>query len=193
MGLSKMALSSQRKEDIEQPKQLVPALLAVNKQIHSEALLILYQQHFILEDTYTLHTFLAAIGSNRSHLTHLTVCEWGSGRGIHKSMNFASMTLLGMCTNLKKLMLDCHVRDDMDPCQPKNLARQIWRDAGFFLEAYGIANGRMDAGIDVLQLDEWDLDASAKSTGPWAPKRSSLGKEEFKKEYEAELRKLLKC
>ncbi|KAK5108113.1 hypothetical protein LTR62_008767 [Meristemomyces frigidus] len=64
---------------------LVPALLAVNKQIYAEAIGYLYQQAIAVEDTYALHTFVAGLGSHSSRVVHLTVKGWGHGRGTHKA------------------------------------------------------------------------------------------------------------
>ena len=180
---------SQSQED-EKANHLSPNLLAVNKQIHAEAIGYLYKQPMIVDDTMTLHTFLAAIGaSNRLALSDVTVKAWGVGRGTHKAMNFASLTLLATCTNLTRLSLDCEVGWMR---QPKYLARQIFRDGHYFLETFGAANGKKDAAIDVLELSEWNYDK-----GNFFPYRRLAGslpeKEPYKEAFRAELRKLLRC
>lgn len=64
-------------------RQLVPNLLAVNKQIRNEASSILYKQDIILESTTSLHVFIAQIGPyNRQLLSDVTIKGWGSGRGM---------------------------------------------------------------------------------------------------------------
>ena len=167
---------------------LSPSLLAVSKQINSEAISYLYKQQLVFEDTMSLHTFLTAIGpSNRLQLTNVTVKAWGNGRGTHKAMNVAALSMLAGCTNLQSLNLDCNIGWTRTPIQ---LARQIYRDGHYFLEAYGTANGRMDAAIEVLRLSEWNYNRD--NYYSWRRSSSSLpGPDEFKKQFQAELRKLL--
>ena len=168
---------------------LAPNLLAVSKQIHAEAVGYLYKQPIMLEDTMALHAFLAAIGpSNRRQITDLTVKQWGNGRGTHKAMNFASLTLLAGCTNLRALNLDCQIGWVR---QPKNLARQIYRDGHCFLEEYGAANGRKDAAVEVLQLSEWYYDRN--NYYYWQGSGNALPEsaETFKNQFRTEMRKLL--
>lgn len=167
---------------------LAPNLLAVNKQIHSEAIGYLYQQPIMLEDTMALHTWLAAIGpKNRLQPLDITVKSWGDGRGTHKAMNVAALTMMAGCTNIRSFNLDCevgHVR------QPKHLAQQLYRDGHYFFEAYGAANGKRDAGIDVIQLNEWNYDKGYY----WGGYRRNITlpeMDEFKKQFRAELSKLL--
>lgn len=174
----------------EEWSQLIPNLLAVCKQIRSEASSYLYKQPIILEDTKALHTFLAAIGSsNRLILSHIVVKDWGWGRGAHKAMNPAALTALSTCVNLQKLHLDCEVGIRLTP---KRLARQIFRDGHYFLEAYGAANGKNDAAIDVIELSDLNLESCYWDRGG----RSFVGMEdpeEFKNQFQGELRKLLSC
>lgn len=167
---------------------LSPNILAVNKQIHSEAIGYLYKQPLVLEDTMALHTFIAAIGpTNRLRISDLTVRGWGSGRGTHKAMNVASLTMLAGCTNLKSFNLDCNIGWLR---APKHLARQIYRDGHYFLEAYGAAHGRKDAAVEVLQLNEWNYDRG--NYYSWRRSGNTLpGSDEFKKQFQAEMRKLL--
>jgi hypothetical protein len=170
-----------------QTKSLSPNLLAVNKQIRAEASGYLYQQTIVLEDTMTLHTFLAAIGhQNRLRLSDIVVKGWGGGRGAHKASNFASLTALAGCTNLKSFMLDCDIGWLRSP---KHLARQLFRDGHYFLEAFGAANGKKDAALGVLQLGDSNYD---KTRYAWR-QRSIPEREEFQDQFDAEMRKLMKC
>ena len=170
-------------------KTLSPDLLAVSKQIQSEAVGYLYKQPIILEDTVALHTFLAAIGpSNRLQVTDLTVNAWGTGRGTHKAMNVAALTILAGCTNLKSIYLDCRIGWVR---APKQLALQLYRDGHYFFEAYGAANGRKDAAVDVLQLSECNYDRT--NYYSWRMSADSLpASAEFKTQFQAELRKVLR-
>lgn len=175
-------------EDEHTNRSLVPNLLAVNKQINSEGVGYLYKQPLILEDTMALHTFLAAIGpSNRLQVTDLTVKGWGMGRGTNKAMNVAALTSLAGCTNLQSFNLDCRVGWMRRPIR---LAQQLFRDGHYFFEAYGAANGRKDAAVDILQLNDWNYDRS--NYYGWLRVAGSLpDSEKFKEEFQAELRKVL--
>ncbi|KAK3622651.1 hypothetical protein LTR56_014307 [Elasticomyces elasticus] len=179
---------SQSQSQATQPaatRALCPALLAVSKQLHAEGVNYLYQQEIVLEDTYALHSFLATIGSNRSRLTDLTVKTWGSG-GTHKAMNFCSFTLLGNCTNLQTLFLDCSIGWQRNP---KGLARQLYRDGVYFFEQFGAANGAKDAAVDILELNDTNFDSGR---GYWRRRNDpALEKDDFKDQCHAELRKLL--
>ncbi|KAF2215187.1 hypothetical protein CERZMDRAFT_10470, partial [Cercospora zeae-maydis SCOH1-5] len=134
-------------------RSLVPNLLAVNKQIHEEATSYLYKQEMILEDTNALHIFLASIGPlNRKLLTEVTLRGWGlPGKGTMKGYNFAALTMLQGCIKLQRLLFECSLDGYRDPV---GLARQIYRDGVFFLEAIGDAQGSYDAAVDVVRLGE---------------------------------------
>lgn len=130
--------------------RFVPALLAVNKQIQAESINFLYSQHFIFQDTTALHGFLATIGPrNLQRLQSLEVMGWGHS-GVSKAHNNCALTLLAGATNLKSLALCCDVKYWSE--KPRWIARRLYRDAHHFLEAYGFANGRKDAAVDVLHI-----------------------------------------
>lgn len=136
----------------------VPSLLAVNKQINAEAINFLYNQKMILADTASLFQLLATIGPrNQQRLLGLELFDYGEGR-LSKSRNHAAMTLLAGATNLKSFTFSCSVKYYYGYGRKINetvsIARQIYRDAHYFLEAYGFANGRRDAAVDVIHLGE---------------------------------------
>lgn len=133
-------------------RDLVPNLLAVSKQIHNEAVDILYGQDFIFRDTDALHRFLAIIGlRNQKRLRSIDIKSFCMGRN-SKTLNHCAFMSLAAATNLKTLRLN---NDEFRyHANPKAFARGIYRDAHHFLEAYGIANGRRDAAIDIMQLDD---------------------------------------
>lgn len=165
---------------------LSPNLLAVNKQIRAEGTAWLYQQPLILQDTMTLHTFLAAIGpTNREAVTEIIVEGWGCGRGAHKAMNVAALTSLADCTNLRKLHMDCNVAAYR---RPRELARQLYRDGHFFFERFGAVKGKKDAIVDVLQLSENNFDRSGYYWGGNSP---TPNVDECRAAFVAELRRLL--
>ncbi|CAK1364700.1 unnamed protein product [Cercospora beticola] len=183
------------KDESEEPKNdersLVPNLLAVNRQIREEASSYLYKQELILEDTNALHIFLACIGpSNRELLTDVTIRGWGVGRGTMKGYNFSALTMLQGCTNLQSLRFECSLDRYLDSA---SLARQIYRDGVFFLEAIGDAQGRYDAAVDVVQLGDWHFDPSKRNG--WYGKNTGESAEVItqkrRSEFEAELRRLL--
>jgi hypothetical protein len=130
----------------------VPALLAVNKQINAEAINFLYGHDFTFADSAALHSFLATVGvDNQRRLAKIEVKSWGQS-GVAKGHNHASLTLLAGATNLKSLILACDV--SVYSNKPARIAARVFGDAHRFLEAYGAANGRKDAAVDILELDE---------------------------------------
>ncbi|KAH9845445.1 hypothetical protein Tdes44962_MAKER06654 [Teratosphaeria destructans] len=169
------------------PNQLVPSLLAVSKAVHAEAVGWLYQQPIIVSDNYALHSFLASIGSHRTQVTDIVVRGWGEGRGAHKAMNYCAFAMLSTCTNLKSLFLDCEIGYVR---RPYRLARQIFRDANVWLDAYGARHGSKDAAVDMLELRECNFDRNEAPV--WNHRDLQLPeKDNFKKEFKAELRRLL--
>lgn len=172
-----------------QSNSLSPNILAVSKQLHSEGVAWLYQQRLILQDTMTLHTFLAAIGPfNRKVVTDIVVEGWGQGRGTHKAMNVAGLASLADCTNLKSFRLDCWIPWRR---QMRDLARQLYRDGHHFFEQFGAANGRKDAVLDVLQLSDNNYDGTA--GWYWQSGTPTSSVEENKEAFRVELRRLLGC
>ena len=166
---------------------LVPALLLVSKQIYSEGAGFLYKQAIRFEDTTSLHTFLATIGSsNRAMLSHLVLHQWGSGRGIHKAMNVAAMAALAACTGLRKLHFSCLVTTD-----PLRTARQLFRDGHHFFEAFGRAKGRRDAVLDIFDMQE--AESWHDAYHPYRERAQNLPYDAgtYTKIFQAELKKLL--
>lgn len=112
------------------------------------------------------------------------------GRGVHRAHNFAALTSLAECTNIKSLFFDCTLGCHLGP---KSLAAQIYRDGHFFLEAYGAAHGRYDAGVDVVQVGDWHFD---KQRFRLSDREKGMGTQEHiarkRVEFEEELRMLLR-
>jgi hypothetical protein len=132
--------------------EFVPALLAVDKQINAEAINYLYGHAFVFENTTALHSFLAPMGPrNQQRLISIEIMAWGSS-GQAKGHNYSGLTLLAGATNLKSLTFACDVSYWSN--QPGRIAARIFRDAHWFFEAYGAANGRKDAAVDILELDK---------------------------------------
>nr|POF17964.1 hypothetical protein CFP56_13375 [Quercus suber] len=124
-----------------------PALLAVNKQVHAEGVLFLYEQRFLLLDFKTTCRFLRQIGpTNRALLTDITIQDWGE-----HSQAYTGFAMLGSCVHLRSLFFShpFHWIRDMD-C----LARFVYVVGHRFIVAYGEAKGREDAALDVIHVDE---------------------------------------
>jgi hypothetical protein len=142
-------------DEFEEPVKLVPSLLSVCKQIHQECCGILYSNEFVFTDTFALYNFLLNLGpSGSKYLKHLRLLGWGYGRGM-KGYNHSCFAVLVWATNIKTL----HLEDTAGYSrQPKDNATQLYRDAFPWLEAVGIAKGKADAAVDILQfpLDRYD-------------------------------------
>ncbi|GAB1741456.1 hypothetical protein NU219Hw_g6687t1 [Hortaea werneckii] len=164
------------------PCVLVPALLAVNKQLHKEAVGFLYQRPLIFKDPHALHAFLASIGSHRENVRDVVLESWGYGRGTKNAMNFAAFPLLGLCTNLKSLKFESEIGFR---ARPEKMAELVYRNTHFFLEAYGAAKGRKDAAVDVIVLEK-NATSYCFHAGMEGP-----SKEERRERFRVALRKLL--
>lgn len=157
----------------------VPALLAVNKQISAESINYLYGHDFIFADPTALHSFLTTIGlRNQQRLKDLEIMAWGQS-GVGKGNNHASLTLLAGATNLEALRLTCDVR--YYSSKPQFVARRVFLDAHWFLEAYGAANGRKDAAVDIIHVKDSNFER-------WG---GQVDKDAAYKRFETELRSLL--
>ncbi|KAF2659692.1 hypothetical protein K491DRAFT_775399 [Lophiostoma macrostomum CBS 122681] len=136
----------------EEPRTLIPSLLAVNKQINKEGRDILYNNHFHVHDPLTLHSFLVDVTHRAAPLLKtITLRHWGGWRGMQKAYNHACFTALVYATNLEKFKINGPMN-----CKPEPVwvARQIYRDGFSWLEALGSARGRFDAALDVLEVSD---------------------------------------
>ncbi|KAH7083929.1 hypothetical protein FB567DRAFT_594441 [Paraphoma chrysanthemicola] len=132
-------------------KPLVPSLLAVNKQINSEARDILYANDFIFVDSVALYNFIINVGPVVAKLLQsVRIMTWGYGRAL-KGYNHSCFAVLAWATDLKSLYLD---RTAGYASSPKRCADQLYRDAFVWLEAVGAAKGSVDAAVDIIQLKE---------------------------------------
>lgn len=134
----------------EQATELVPSLLAVNKQVHREGCDNLYSNELIFADTIALYAFMINLGpdGSASHLKTMRLKGWGHGR-TSKAYNNACFAVLIWAKNLEKFYMDCSVGWYR---QPKNAAQQIYRDAFPWLEAVGRTKAKFDAALGVLEL-----------------------------------------
>jgi hypothetical protein len=134
----------------EEKAPLVPALLAVCKQMNLEGRNLLYGNHFYLENPLALHSFLVDIGPRAaSLLKNVTLMGWSDGRG-HRSYNHTCFTALMPATNLESFNTHGYMR--CGGTGAKRIAIQIYRDAFPWLEAVGREKGRTDAAVDVFNI-----------------------------------------
>lgn len=131
---------------------LVPSLLGVSKQILHESRDILYSNKFIFENTSAMYSFLINMGPTRAPLLKtIVLLGFMYGRG-SKGYNHACFTALTWATNLTEFVLD-----NVDPHwyrSVKRFAEQLYRDAFPWLEAVGNAQRKVDAAVDILNMDE---------------------------------------
>jgi hypothetical protein len=128
---------------------LVPALLAVCKQINTEGRDLLYGNHFYFTDPLALHSFMVDIGPGPAlHLKHISLVNWSDGRG-HRSYNHTCFTALMTATNLESFNTHGHPSGGNTP---KLIATQIYRDAFPWLEAVGREKGKIDAAVDIFHI-----------------------------------------
>ena len=135
----------------EEPTALVPSLLAVSKQIHQEGRDILYANEFIFADTFALYSFMINLGpAGATYLKKLRLMGWGYGRAM-KAYNHSCFATLVWATNLESFRFD---KTSGYSRNPKGAAEQLYRDAFPWLEAVGVAKGKVDAALEVLQISE---------------------------------------
>jgi hypothetical protein len=154
----------------------IPALLAVNKQINAEAINYLYGHEFTFENCTALSEFLVATGlRNQQRLDTVRIVSWGSHSAASKAAVRYGLTMLAGATNLQSLILDCAISGG----SPGNMAALLYRDGHHFIGAYGVANGRKDAAVDIIELHD-------KNYAVYHNKQPS--KEEQEESFEKELR-----
>jgi hypothetical protein len=129
---------------------LVPALLALNKQIYQESREVLYSNDFYMGDTLAMHSFLVDIGPRAATLLkRVALIHWGEGRGVHKAYNHAAFAALSSATNLEDFIMYEYMSYRTDP---KAVATQFYRDAFPWLEAMGSTKGMLEAGVDIINI-----------------------------------------
>lgn len=120
------------------------------KQINVEARDILYDHEFFVENSLALHSFLVDLGPCAAgYIKHLTLREWGFGRGVHKAYNHACFTALSAATNLERFVFHGFLswRETA-----KAGATIFYRDAFPWLEAVGAAKGKPDAALEIIDV-----------------------------------------
>lgn len=139
----------------EQVTELLPSLLAVNKQIHREGCDILYSSEFVFADPIALYAFIINLDQEGAALRIKTMRlkGWGYGR-TSKAYNNSCFTALRDIKNLEKFYIDCNVGWYR---QPKNAAQQIYRDAHGWLETVARTKGKFDAALEILEVSAESL------------------------------------
>ncbi|KAF2772015.1 hypothetical protein EJ03DRAFT_348828 [Teratosphaeria nubilosa] len=137
-------------------------LLAVSKEISTEATPRLYTLPLRLDSTGTLLDFLSQLPTPvRTRLQNLTI------KTFIKTSSRNAMHFLAEARNLQRFHIESGVFGDADPAKA---AKQFYAEAYKFLEAVGSVQGRKDAGVDVLGFGPMALtykDAK-KEVKPWA-------------------------
>jgi hypothetical protein len=135
-----------------------PALLAVNKKINAEAVNYLYGHTFTFENCTALADFLAAIGPrNQQRLNTVKIVSWGSfstsSKASSRAHNRSGLTMLAGATNLKALILACSISGS----GATQKAQYLFREAHYFIAAYGAANGSKDAAVDIIKTNDFPV------------------------------------
>ena len=162
---------------------LTPNILLLNRAIYAETQPILYAGNtFALEDTTALHAFLANIGpKNCATLTDIILRGWGLTR-THRALNHPAFTMLVGAVKLRNLHLDCRIGWG----GPKSIAMQLYRDGIHWLEAVGVAKGKSDAAIEIMEIPDYTF-TNYYGRGTEDSQSPEVRMEEFR----AELRKML--
>ena len=138
-------------DSITHKVDLVPNLLAVNRQVHAEAAGYLYQQRLHFLDSRALYAFASTIGQQAlEHLRKVAVYKWNK-----PTADNAAMTALAPATSLLSfwIVADLRPRYTMpDHKLAKKVALKLWRDMHFFIKAYGRAAGCEAAALPVIEL-----------------------------------------
>jgi hypothetical protein len=143
-------MNKSRRVKFDAPVTLVPALLAVSKQVHQEAREILYNNQFVFANSFAVYNFLINLGPDAAkQLKHVRIMGWGFGRAM-KGYNHSCFAVLLWASNIETLHLDR--MPGYSRCS-ESAAHQLYRDAFPWFEAVGVAKGKVDAGVDVLEFD----------------------------------------
>ena len=172
--------NSIRNNQEEEPAPLVTSLLAVNKQIHQEGVDILYgKNEFIFTDSFALYNFMINLGPSRSKsLRTLRILGWLHGRAM-KAYNHSCFAVLVWATNITAFHIDSQIGWYR---ASKYGADQLYRDAFPWMESVGMAQGKVDAVVDIIKLGEDNFDGrnSYHRYSSQAPKSNDDMYEEFK-------------
>ncbi|KAE9962558.1 hypothetical protein BLS_000178 [Venturia inaequalis] len=165
--------------------RLSSRILRICRAMYDEAIGILYSQPITLTDTYALHDFMVQIGpKHRALLRDVEVCEWGSG-GAHGAMNFPAMATMADAVNLERIKLN------VNKWGSSELALRVWRECYPFLEAFGRANGRKDAVVDILELYDSQFKRVTHTWTSTGCEHHELPEDEERERFQKLLRRML--
>lgn len=135
-----------------------PAILATCKQIHGEAVGLLYGQRLHLQDSRALHVFLAGIGPDNCKLIReISIGKCGGYMEQNRTMIYPAFTLLTTCTSIKSIRFNCMVVSQ--PAATKYKAANIvYRDCYEFIRAYAEAKVSVEAALDIIHLSPCNFD-----------------------------------
>lgn len=105
-------------------------------------------------------------------------------------MTSPAFAVLGNAVNLTRLYIDCQFNWWRDA---KHAAQYFYRDAHYYLEAVGLAKGRRDAAVELIEVGKQNL-LRDYQYGHWKDEPGSAKTEEQvqkEKEFQSELRRLL--
>ncbi|KAK3648804.1 hypothetical protein LTR56_007244 [Elasticomyces elasticus] len=152
-------------------------VLAVNKEIHEEAIPIFYAHQLRFESTTSLLDFLSQIPQSvRPLLKNVYIKNW------IKTSSRNAMHCLSDSPNLTKLHIDASIFGEGDP---NKAAKQFYNEAYKLLEAIGSAKGEKTAGVDILEFGKtaFQFKDDKKTSKPW----SAPLIEEFKENLRSKL------
>ncbi|PPJ60992.1 hypothetical protein CBER1_01990 [Cercospora berteroae] len=125
------------------------ALLAVNKEVHEEAMQIFYSIPIRLDGTSSVMDFLSQIDSSiRQRISGVVI------KNYQKATARTAMNVLAECKNLTRVHFDSGVFSEGDP---QKAAKALFGDAHKFLQAIGSAKGNKEAGVDILSFGKQAL------------------------------------
>lgn len=147
------------------------ALLATCKEVHEDAVQILYDHTMRFENTTTLLDFLGQLQQGfRARLRRISI------KGFVKTSSRNAMHFLAESPNIVNLHIESGVCTGEDPAKA---AKEFYNDAYKFLEAVAARKGDKTAGVDVLTFgrDAFLFKAGEdKKKKPWGEEK----REEFK-------------
>lgn len=141
---------------------IYPAILATNRQIHSESRSILYSQPLTMENTEALYGFLNQIGfHNRALIGDIKVHRWCLiGEHFTDSKAYQStLDMMGDLRHLKHLRIANRILDRL------GAATSVYNEFAALFGTLTAVTGKKDTGADVLELDDSNFDYADEERG----------------------------
>lgn len=162
-------------------------LLAVNKFIHNDALPVLYNKPFRLENSAAVLSFLAVIDDTlKPRLRHMRIATWTKTGCTSKQ----AMSFLVGANSIEILWIGAGIATENEPAKA---ARLFWMDIGKFLASLGSAiHGTVDeltmqkrdktSAVDVLRFGKQAL--LTKDGTPYTKEQVQTFRNELRKRLE---------